>query len=100
MPESIVTANPPIAKKVSKSLEKHNDVRVDNYFWMNNREDKEVIDHLNSENTYTKSVLKHTEAFQKDLFEEMKGRIKEDDSYVPYKLNGYSYITRYENGKD
>ena len=100
MPESIVTANPPIAKKVSKSLEKHNDVRVDNYFWMNNREDKEVIDHLNSENTYTKSVLKHTEAFQKDLFEEMKGRIKEDDSSVPYKLNGYWYITRYENGKD
>ncbi|WP_034059054.1 S9 family peptidase [Lacinutrix jangbogonensis] len=100
MLESTVAVNPPIAKKTVKTLEKHNDVRIDNYFWMNNREDQDVIDHLNSENDYTKTVLKHTEAFQKDLFEEMKGRIKEDDSSVPYKLNGYWYITKFEKGKD
>lgn len=92
--------NPPIAKKIAKTLEKHNDVRVDNYFWMNDREDENVINHLNAENNYTNSVLKHTETFQKDLFEEMKSRIKEDDSSVPYKLNGYWYITKFEKGKD
>ncbi|AEH02201.1 S9 family peptidase [Lacinutrix sp. 5H-3-7-4] len=92
--------NIPIAKKIEKKLECHNDVRIDNYFWMNDRENQEVIDHLNTENNYTKSILKHTEAFQKELFEEMKGRIKEDDTSVPYKLNGYWYITKYEKGKD
>ncbi|MEJ6793232.1 MAG: S9 family peptidase [Lacinutrix sp.] len=100
MLKTTVLVNPPIAKKISKSLEIHNDVRVDNYFWMNEREDKEVITHLKAENTYAKAVLKHTENFQSDLFEEMKGRIKEDDSSVPYKLNGYWYITKFEKGKD
>ncbi|WP_055437325.1 S9 family peptidase [Lacinutrix algicola] len=100
MSERTVTVNAPVAKKIKKSLEKHNDIRIDNYFWMNDREDKNVIDHLNAENTYTKSVLKHTESFQKDLFEEMKGRIKEDDTSVPYKLNGYWYVTKFEKGKD
>jgi len=100
MADSILAVNPPVAKKVAKSLEIHNNVRIDNYFWMNDREDEQVIAHLKAENTYTKSVLKHTEAFQKDLFEEMKGRIKKDDSSVPYKLNGYWYITKYKKGKD
>lgn len=90
----------PIAKKIEKKLSIHNDVRVDNYFWLNQREDQEVLDYLNAENTYTESVLKHTETFQKSLFEEMKSRVKEDDQSVPYKLNGYWYITRYEIGKD
>ena len=92
--------NPPLAKKKPTHLEIHDDVRVDNYFWLNDRENPEVIDYLNAENDYTKAKLKHTEAFQETLFEEMKGRIKEDDTSVPYKLNGYWYITRYEKGKD
>ncbi|MGJ5641027.1 S9 family peptidase [Formosa sp. S-31] len=90
----------PIAKKIPKTLEAHNDVRTDNYFWLNDRENPEVIDYLNAENAYTKSKMAHTEQFQKDLFHEMKSRIKEDDESVPYKLNGYWYITRYETGKD
>jgi len=90
----------PIAKKIEKKLSIHNDIRVDNYFWLNQREDQEVLNYLNAENDYTNSVLKHTEAFQKALFEEMKSRVKEDDQSVPYKLNGYWYITRYEVGKD
>ncbi|RLJ68781.1 oligopeptidase B [Lacinutrix venerupis] len=100
MSETTITVNPPIAKKIEKTLEKHGDIRIDNYFWMNDREDENVINHLNKENEYTSLVLKHTEIFQKDLFEEMKGRIKEDDSSVPYKLNGYWYITKFEKGKD
>ncbi|ULC58319.1 S9 family peptidase [Flaviramulus sp. BrNp1-15] len=90
----------PVARKISKELKIHNDVRIDNYYWLNDRENPEVIAYLNAENEYTNHVMKHTEAFQNQLFEEMKGRIKEDDTTVPYKLNGYWYITRYETGKD
>ncbi|WP_435132402.1 S9 family peptidase [Formosa sp. A9] len=92
--------HPPIAKKVPKKLVAHNDVRIDNYFWLNDRDNPDVIDYLNAENAYTKHKMKHTEQFQQDLFEEMKARIKEDDESVPYKLNGYWYITKYETGKD
>ena len=91
---------PPVAKKVSKSLTMHGDERVDNYFWLNQREDQKVLDYLNAENDYLKASLESTESLQKTLFEEMKARIKEDDESVPYKYNGYWYITRYEKGKD
>ncbi|WP_452597462.1 S9 family peptidase [Pontimicrobium sp. MEBiC01747] len=99
MTDKTIVKTFPLAKKKPKQLEIHNDIRVDNYYWLNDREDAEVINYLNEENAYTKSVLKHTEPFQKELFEEMKGRIKEDDESVPYKLNGYWYITKYEKGK-
>jgi oligopeptidase B len=92
--------NPPIAKKISHQLEKHGDVRIDNYFWMKDREHPEVINYLNAENEYCDAKMTHTKNFQKDLFEEMKARIKEDDSSVPYKYNGYWYITKFEKGKD
>ncbi|WP_159779555.1 S9 family peptidase [Flavobacterium sp. 9AF] len=91
---------PPVAKIVPHTLEKHGDVRTDNYFWLNQREDKEVIDYLNKENEYYEKMTAHTKSFQDDLFKEMKARIKEDDSSVPYFYNGYYYITRYETGKD
>ena len=91
---------PPIANKIPKELKIHGDVRVDEFYWLNDRENPEVIDYLNKENDYYKQETKHTENFQKDLFEEMKSRIKEDDSSVPYKYNGYWYITKYEKGKD
>ncbi|MCM4156064.1 S9 family peptidase [Gramella sp. AN32] len=90
----------PVAKKNPHTLEKHGDIRIDNYFWMNKREDPEVIDYLNSENDYYEKSTAHTKQFQEDLFEEMKSRIKEDDESVPYKLNGYWYITRFEKGYD
>ncbi|MCG8411748.1 MAG: S9 family peptidase [Bacteroidales bacterium] len=90
----------PIAKKISKELSIHGDTRIDNYYWLNERENPEVIKYLTDENTYTKSVLKKTEKFQEDLFLEMKGRIKETDESVPYKDNGYFYYTRYEEGKE
>ncbi|MFY0714715.1 S9 family peptidase [Seonamhaeicola sp. NFXS20] len=90
----------PVAAKKPKELSVHNDIRVDNYYWLNQRENQEVIDYLNAENEYTKAVMQPTESFQKTLFEEMKSRIKEDDASVPYKLNGYWYLTRFEKGKD
>lgn len=90
----------PRAKKIEKKLEIHNDVRVDNYFWLNNKEDPDVIDYLNKENEYLEKNLKHTEDFQKSLFDELKARIKEEDESVPYKYNGYWYITKFEKGQD
>ena len=97
MPEK---TQPPIAKIIPKKLEKFGDVRIDNYFWLNDRKNPEVIDYLNKENAYYKKMTAHTKVFQKALFEEMKSRIKEDDESVPYLYNGYYYITRFEVGKD
>lgn len=91
---------PPVAKKISKTIEKHGDKRNDDYFWLNDRENPEVIDYLNKENEYYEQMTAHTKDFQTQLFEEMKGRIKEDDSSVPYFFNGYWYITRFETGKN
>ena len=91
---------PPKADKKEKHLEIHGDVRIDNYYWLNERENEEVIDYLERENDYYNKMTAHTKDFQNDLFEEMKGRIKEDDASVPYFYNGYYYITRYEAGKD
>lgn len=90
----------PIAKKLPKELSIHNDVRIDDYYWMNDRENPEVIDYLNAENTYFEEMTAHTKDFEQTLFEEMKARIKEDDESVPYKYNGYWYIVKYETGKD
>jgi len=98
--EKNMNITPPKADKISKILETHGDVREDNYYWLNDRENEEVIDYLERENDYYEKMTAHTKKFQSDLFEEMKGRIKEDDESVPYKLNGYFYITRYEKGKD
>jgi len=94
------TPQPPKALKKPITLEMHNDSRVDNYYWMNHRENPEVIDYLKAENTYCDDMTQHTKAFASDLFEEMKARIKEDDESVPYKFNGYWYITKYNKGKD
>ncbi|MDD7915985.1 S9 family peptidase [Polaribacter ponticola] len=100
----------PVAEIQPTKLEKHGDIRIDNYFWMRlsdaqknaetkDEQTKKVVNYLEAENEYYDKVTDYTKKFQEDLFEEMKGRIKEDDSSVPYKDNGYFYITRYETGK-
>ncbi len=105
------TIAPPIAKKIAEELKLHDDVRIDNYFWMRlsdeqkksenpDSQTKDVLDYLNAENIYRDSVMKHTEGLQTKLFNEIVGRVKKDDSSVPYSYNGYSYYTRYEDGKD
>ncbi len=91
---------PPVAKKIPVRLIKHNHVRVDNYFWLNERENPEVIDYLNKENEYYNQSTAHTKEFQKELFEEIKSRIKEDDESVPYKYNGYWYLVKFKKGGD
>ncbi|OXB12737.1 S9 family peptidase [Flavobacterium reichenbachii] len=90
----------PKAKVIPKTLKKHKETRIDNYFWLNDRENSEVIDYLNQENSYYQNMTAHTKDLQGNLYEEMKSRIKEDDSSVPYFYNGYFYITRFETGQD
>ena len=89
----------PKAKIIPKELITHGDVRVDNYYWLNERENPEVINYLEQENAFYQESTAHTKELQEKLFEEMKARIKEDDESVPYFYNGYWYITRYEIGK-
>ncbi|MEL6190944.1 MAG: S9 family peptidase [Bacteroidota bacterium] len=90
----------PVAKKVPKELSIHDDTRIDNYYWLNERENQEVIDYLTAENAYKDQMLASVKEFQESLFLEMKARIKEDDQSVPFKKNGYYYLSRYEEGKE
>jgi oligopeptidase B len=91
---------PPVAEKKPKELTIHGDTRIDNYYWLRERENPEVIAYLEAENKYRESVMKGTEQFQEDLYQEIIGRIKQDDRSVPYKENGYFYYTQYEEGKE
>ncbi|MCX2740070.1 S9 family peptidase [Pontibacter anaerobius] len=91
---------PPVAKKVPKELTMHGHTRVDNYYWLNERENQEVISYLEAENKYTDTMLHHTEELQQQLYDEIVGRIKQNDESVPYKDNGYWYFVRYEEGKE
>lgn len=90
----------PKAKKIQKEFQEFGNTRVDNYYWLNDREDSEVIAYLEAENAYTKSNLKDTEQLQDKIYNEIIGRIKQTDMSVPYTLNGYEYYTRYEEGKE
>jgi oligopeptidase B len=91
---------PPKVKKINKELSIHGDTRIDPYYWLNDRENEEVIAYLEAENAYTKSMMKHTEELQSSLYDEIVGRIKQTDMSVPYKRNGYYYYVRYEEGKE
>ncbi|NNK40957.1 MAG: S9 family peptidase, partial [Winogradskyella sp.] len=90
----------PLAKKIPKELVIHGDTRLDPYYWLNDRDNPEVIAYLNAENAYYEQQTAHYKDFKEALFIEMKSRIKEDDQSVPYKYNGYWYITKYVKGKD
>lgn len=97
--ENLATKVPQL-KKIPKELKIHEDTRIDNYYWLNDKENPEVIDYLNQENTYRESQMKHTEEFQNELFEEIKGRIKEQDQSVPYQKKGYWFYVRFEIGQE
>ena len=80
---------PPKAKKLKKLLYDPFRERTDYFYWLNQRDDPEVINYLRAENEYTQKTMLHTEALQDKIFNEIHGRIKQDDSSVPYKENGY-----------
>ncbi len=102
---------PPIAEKKDSVLSIHGYERVDPYFWMRLTDDQKtaeqpdeqtqkVLTYLNLENDYTREVMKQTEDLQQKLYDEIVGRIKQDDESVPYFQNGYWYYTRFEEGKE
>ena len=90
---------PPSAKKIPKSFLNHGETRVDNYFWLREKSNPEVISYLEAENAYAEAVMKPTEGLQKKLYDEMLARIKQTDTNVPYRLGDYYYYTRTEEGK-
>jgi oligopeptidase B len=92
--------NPPAVEKIRKELTEHGNTRTDDYFWLNQSDNPKVLEYLKAENNYTDEMLRHTEALQEKLYNEIIGRIKQDDTSVPYKDNGYFYYTRYEDGKE
>jgi len=98
--EQVPKPKPSVARKVPKRLEKHGHVRIDNYYWLKERENPKVIKYLKAENQFTDAVMAHTEGIQQTLFEEFRDRIKQTDMSVPYKQDDYYYYTRVEDGKD
>ncbi len=91
---------PPVAEIIPEEMTIHGDTRVDNYYWLNQRDNPKVIEYLEAENAYKEAVMKHTEPLQEKLFDEIIGRIKQTDISVPYKDSGYYYYTRYEEGAE
>ncbi|MFN2455625.1 MAG: S9 family peptidase [Pyrinomonadaceae bacterium] len=90
---------PPVAKKISKTNTTHGDKRVDDYYWLREKSNPEVIAYLEAENAYADALMKPTEAVQAKLYQEMLGRIKQTDVSVPYHLGDYFYYSRTEEGK-
>ena len=91
--------NPPIAEKIAKVDTLHGIERVDNYFWLREKENKNVIDYLKAENKYADAMTAHNAGLRETLYNEMVGRIKETDFSVPEKRGDYFYYTRTEEGK-
>jgi oligopeptidase B len=92
--------DPPVAPRQPVELTIHDHTRIDSYYWINERDNPEVIAYIEAENEYLRQMMAHTEEFQNDLFEEMRSRIKEDDETVPYKKGDYYYYTRYVEDKE
>lgn len=89
-----------MVKKIPTKFDKHGHVRVDDYYWLRERENPEVIKYLNEENDYAAKEMAHARDFEEKLFEEIKGRFKQTDMSVPYKRDDYYYFTRFEQGKE
>lgn len=95
---STTMPTPPTAAVKPKQLVSPHGTRTDNYYWLNERENPQVLDYLKQENEYFDEKMAPVKVLEEKLFNEMKGRIKEQDESVPYRDNGYYYYTRYELG--
>ena len=97
--DDTVGVRPPVANKVPHKIELHGDTRSDDYFWLKDKKNPDVIKHLEAENAYTTATTKRTEKLRDTLYKEMLGRIKQTDRAVPVRENGYWYYSRTEEGK-
>ena len=91
---------PPLAAVRPHRFDEFGTVRIDNYYWLKERSNPEVIKYLEDENAYTKAVMAHTQALQDRLYEEMKGRVLQNDQSVPFREGNYFYYTRLVEGKN
>src|SRR3989454_10946365 len=82
---------PPVAAVRPHRFDEHGNVRIDQYYWLRDRDNPEVIKYLEGENAYTKAVMAHTQALQDRLFEELKGRVRQNDQSVPYRQGSHFY---------
>ena len=89
----------PTAPKRPYEITQHGQTRIDNYYWMRDRTDPEVLKYLHAENDYLEEIMGHTKSLQETLYAEMKGRLKETDSTVPERRGEYFYYSREEEGK-
>src|SRR4029077_6799978 len=94
------TLTPPLSAVRPHRFDEHGTVRIDPYYWLKERSNPEVIKYLEEENAYTKAVMAHTEALQDRLYEEMKGRVLQNDQSVPFRERNYFYYTRLVEGKN
>jgi oligopeptidase B len=101
-PANISRPAAPVAEQRPHEIEAHGEVRIDPYYWLrdDSRQDPAVLAYLNAENSYTQAVLAHTQDVQQRLFEELVGRIRQDDASVPYRLGEWWYYRRYEAGRE
>ncbi len=95
----IETLPPPAARRIPKSDEVHGDRREDEYFWLREKGNPEVLRYLEAENAYTAAVMKPTEALQQALYDEMLSHIQETDVSAPYPEGRHLYYTRTEQGR-
>jgi oligopeptidase B len=96
---AVAKPKPPVARKKPHVLTTHGDKRVDNYFWLRDKKDPEVLAHLEAENAYTESMMKGTEALQEKLYDELRGHMTESDFELPVRRGEYFYYSRTEEGK-
>src|SRR5678816_3749138 len=89
---------PPMAERKTKTTQIHGDTMVDDFFWLREKTNPQVIAYLESENSYTEAAMKHTAALQEKLYKEMVGHIKETDENLPYRQDGYYYYSRTVKG--
>jgi len=99
-PTAAPTLTPPVAAVRPHRFDEHGNVRIDNYYWLKDRTNPEVIRYLEDENAYTKAVMAHTEPLQERLYEELKGRVLQNDQSVPFREGNYFYYTRLVEGKN
>lgn len=100
MHKKVLELDAPSATKQPFELKQDGQTRIDNYYWLRERENPKVISYLENENSYRDSVMEHLVAVQDEIFEEIKGRIKEQDASVPQLDNGYWYYYRYDEGHE
>jgi oligopeptidase B len=93
------TLNAPVTEKKPKLFSEHGNTRTDNYYWLNDPTDSNVLRHLREENSYVERYMRHTQKLQKKLYDEIVSRIPPKEKSLPTKTNGYWYYTRFEEGK-